>query len=149
MNHIYKGTTMNNQTEKTPSRLTALILSFAITGGAAMAAEPADLADDPRVVDAVALWSEWLEYQAATSRVPAVSFAIVHDQELIAGGAFGQANPAEDIPATTDTLYSICSISKLFTSVALMRQREAGKLRLDEAGLPWPPTETFWSLKDW
>jgi CubicO group peptidase (beta-lactamase class C family) len=97
-----------------------------------MAAEPTSLADDPRVVDAVALWSEWLAYQAATSRVPAVSFGIVHDQELIAGGAFGQANPAEDIPATTDTLYSICSISKLFTSVALMQQREAGRVRLDD-----------------
>jgi len=132
MNGIYKGTTMNNQTGKTASRLTALVLPFALTGGAAMAAEPTSLADDPRVADAVALWSEWLEYQAATSRVPAVSFGIVHDQELIAGGAFGQANPAEDIPATTDTLYSICSISKLFTSVALMQQREAGRVRLDD-----------------
>lgn len=95
-----------------------------------MAAGPTSQADDPRVADAVALWSEWVEYQAATSRVPAVWLGIVHDQQLIAGGAFGQANPAENLPATTDTLYSICSNSKLFTSVALMQQREAGKLRL-------------------
>ena len=31
-----------------------------------------------------------------------------------------------------DTIYSICSISKLFTSVAVMQQRDAGKLRLDD-----------------
>lgn len=123
---------MNKKPEKIASRLTVLMLSFALTGGTAMAAEPANLEDDPRVADAVALWSEWLEYQAATGRVPAVSFGIVHDQELIAGGAFGDANPAEALPATTDTLYSICSISKLFTAVALMQQREAGKLRLDD-----------------
>ncbi len=123
---------MNHQIQRTAKRLTALVLSFALTGGTATAAKPANLAGDPRVVDAVALWSEWLEYQAATGRVPAVSFGIVHDQELIAGGAFGEANPAEDIPATTDTLYSICSISKLFTAVALMQQREAGRVRLDD-----------------
>lgn len=123
---------MNKQAGNNASKLTGLILSFALTSAAAMAAEPTSLADDPGVIDAVALWSEWVEYQAATGRVPAVSFGIVHDQELIASGAFGQANPAEDIPATTDTLYSICSISKLFTSVALMQQRDAGKLRLDD-----------------
>lgn len=123
---------MNKQPGKTASRLTPLVLSLALTGGAATAAEPANLADDPRVADAVALWSEWLEYQAATSRVPAVSFGIVHDQELVASGAFGESNPAGGIPATTDTLYSICSISKLFTSVALMQQHEAGKLRPDD-----------------
>lgn len=123
---------MNKQSEKTSSRLAALVLSCALTGGAVAAAEPASLSADPRVVDAVALWSEWLEYQASTSSVPAVSFGIVHDQDLIAGGAFGEANPAENIPATTDTLYSICSISKLFTSVALMQQREAGEVRLDD-----------------
>jgi len=124
---------MTRHFRNTFNRLTTVLLSAALASGAAMGAEPASLADDPRVVDAVSLWSEWVEYQALTSRVPAVSFGIVHDQELIAGGAFGQANPAEDVPATTDTLYSICSISKLFTSVALMQQRDAGKVRLDDS----------------
>lgn len=43
-------------------------------------------------------------------------------------------------PATDQTVYSICSISKLFTSVAVMQQRDAGRLRLDDAAtthLPW------------
>ena len=91
------------------------------------------IADDPRVADAVRLWSEWVEYQAAMERVPAVSFGIVHDQTLIASGAFGVANAAAGVPATTETLYSICSISKLFTSIGLMQQHESGKVRLDGA----------------
>jgi len=44
MYDIYEGTTMNNQTGKTASRMSALILSFALTGGAAIAAEPTSLA---------------------------------------------------------------------------------------------------------
>lgn len=69
----------------------------------------------------------------APSASPAVSWGIVHDLALIASGAFGEANPADDQPATTETLYSICSISKLFTSIGLMQQREAGNVRLDGA----------------
>jgi len=108
----------------------AAVVVFCATLGAAQAA---GLADDPRVADAVRLWSEWVEYQAGTERVPAVSWSIVHDQQLIASGAFGEADPAEGIAATTETLYSICSISKLFTSIGLMQQREAGNVRLDGA----------------
>ena len=34
--------------------------------------------------------------------------------------------------AETGTIYSICSISKLFTSIAVLQLRDAGKLRLDD-----------------
>ena len=98
------------------------------------------IADDPRVADAVRAWMEWVEYQAAVSRVPGMSVGIVHDQELIATNAFGMADPEAGKPAEPDTLYSICSISKLFTSIAVMQQRDAGKLRLDDpvaTHLPW------------
>jgi CubicO group peptidase (beta-lactamase class C family) len=98
------------------------------------------LADDPRVADALRMWEEWVEYQATMDAVPGVSLGIVHDQELIAAGAFGFANPETQMPATPETLYSICSISKLFTSVAVMQQRDEGKLRLGDPvaeHLPW------------
>lgn len=115
-----------------PHRFATLLGAALLTGSAALADDTARIADDPRVVDAVRLWSDWLEYQAGSSRVPAVSFGIVHDQELIVRGAFGMANPADGIPASPDTLYSICSISKLFTSVGLMQQYDAGRVRLDD-----------------
>ena len=116
-------------------------LSLPVTTGAAP--EPAGtvlVAKDPRVVDAVRAWEVWVEYQAAINGVPGLSIGIVHDQELIATNAFGFANPPVLWWQRTETLYSICSISKLFTSVAVMQQRDAGKLRLDDpvAGiLPW------------
>ncbi|AKS41192.1 serine hydrolase [Wenzhouxiangella marina] len=110
-----------------------LALSVALLAVSAVQADdPRALADDPRVADAISLWSEWVAYQAGRDRVPAVSWGIVHDQDLIASGAFGLANPAEGIEATPDTLYSICSISKLFTSVGLMQRYDAGELRLDD-----------------
>lgn len=108
-------------------------LCLSVTLGAAPApAGTAPIADDPRVADAVRAWEVWVEYQGEINGVPGMSIGIVHDQELIAANAFGFSNPASAMLATTETLYSICSISKLFTSVAVMQQRDAGRLRLDD-----------------
>ncbi|MEM1412173.1 MAG: serine hydrolase [Pseudomonadota bacterium] len=120
--------------KKTSSLLRPLLLTAVAADlglSSALASETPALAEDPRVQDAVSLWSEWMRHDAAVQRVPAVSWGVVHDQELIASGAFGLANPEGGGVATPDTRYSICSISKLFTSVALMQQREAGRVRLD------------------
>lgn len=101
---------------------------------------PVQVAQDPRVASAVELARDWLEAERAYERIPGVSAAIVHDQELVFSGGFGEADVADGRAATADTLYSICSISKLFTSVAVMQQRDAGTVRLDEQVghyLPW------------
>jgi CubicO group peptidase (beta-lactamase class C family) len=82
----------------------------------------------------------WLDAQRDYDRVPGMSVIAVDDQEVLWSGAFGMANVEDQVKATPSTLYSICSISKLFTSVAIMRLYEEGKLRLDdEIGdlLPW------------
>lgn len=106
------------------------------------AAEPDTpaVASDPRVVSALELARTWLEAQRAYDQIPGVSAAIVLDQDVLWSGGFGLADQAGSRPASADTIYSICSISKLFTSVAVMRQRDAGKLRLDDSvsqHLPW------------
>ena len=59
--------------------------------------------------------------------------AQVKAEEVLWIGGFGSADVAAGRPADAGTIYSICSISKLFTSVAVMRERDAGKLSLDDA----------------
>jgi CubicO group peptidase (beta-lactamase class C family) len=116
-------------------RVAAIVLVLLATVAPVLAAEaepaPRLLRDDARVADAVAAWETWIEYQLAINRIPAASVGLVHDQELLTARGFGLANPATAEPATAETIYSICSISKLFTSVALMQLREEGKVRLD------------------
>ncbi len=96
------------------------------------ASPPALLSQDPRVASALELVRLWLEAQRAYERIPGVSAAIVHDQEVLWSGGFGQSDAASGRPATADTLYSICSISKLFTSIAVLQLRDAGRLRLED-----------------
>ncbi len=98
------------------------------------------LAEHRRVAQALELARVWLEAQRAYDQIPGVSAAIVHDQAVLWAGGYGLADLAAPRPAAADTIYSICSISKLFTAVAVMQQRDAGRLRLDDPvarHLPW------------
>jgi CubicO group peptidase (beta-lactamase class C family) len=115
----------------------ALIFLLGFAGPAAAAEK---IATDPRVKTALEAARIWLEAQRAYDRIPGVSAAIVYDQQLLWSGGYGYTDLAKKTPATAGTIYSICSISKLFTSIAVMQLRDAGKLRLDdpvEKFLPW------------
>jgi len=108
--------------------------------GAAPVVAPEALARDPRVVQALRLLEAWADTETVEKRLPGVSMAVVHDQQLLWSRGFGYAHLEPKVAATARTMYSICSISKLFTSVAVMQQRDAGKLDLDDPvakHLPW------------
>ncbi len=82
-----------------------------------MSADAQSVAGDPAVIEALEVARIWLDAQHEYEQIPAISVAIVHDQELVWSGAVGAADLDEARPVTSKTLYSICSISKLFTSV--------------------------------
>lgn len=99
-----------------------------------------EVGNDPRVRDALRLLGSWIDAQREYTPFPGISVAIVHDQELVWSTGFGYADLTEGTPATPRTVYSICSISKLFTSIATMQLRDEGLLRLDDpvsSLLPW------------
>lgn len=103
-------------------------------------AAPADLRQDARVQQAIAAYEVWLEAWRAYQGIPGLSAGIVADQELVWSVGLGYADVAGARVPDEDSIYSICSISKLFTSIAVMQQRDAGALRLDDpvaAYLPW------------
>jgi CubicO group peptidase (beta-lactamase class C family) len=109
-----------------------------------LAACPAQAAEPPRdrqsLRNELELAERWLAAQRAYDRVPGLSAAIVHDQELLWSGASGHADLAARRPAQADTIYGICSISKLFTGIAVMQLRDRGELSLDQPLaelLPW------------
>ncbi|MBW1843037.1 MAG: serine hydrolase [Deltaproteobacteria bacterium] len=84
----------------------------------------------PEVKGALGAIDAWVEGVRTYDRIPGVSVGIVHDQDLIWSKGYGYSNVESKRPADADTLYSICSISKLFTSIAIMQLRDANKLTL-------------------
>lgn len=94
----------------------------------------------PAVNSAIDLLSAWIEAQMAYKGQPGLSIGIVYDQELVWARGFGLANVQAQVPASPNTIYRIASITKLFTSTAILQLRDAGKLQLDDPlgkHLPW------------
>jgi CubicO group peptidase (beta-lactamase class C family) len=119
--------------------ITFLFFCFLIVWGYSWP-NPATGRDKVDYSEAIRIMDIWLEAQREYDRLPGISVAVVKDQELIWSKAYGMADLNKKYPSDPNTIYSICSISKLFTAIAVMQLRDAGKLRLDDRVadvLPW------------
>lgn len=100
----------------------------------------AALAEHPKVAAALTLLDLWIEEQRAHRGIPGLSIGIVQGQELLWAKGYGVADLDTGAPAAPDTLYRIGSVTKLFTSTAILQLRDRGLLRLDDPvarHLPW------------
>ena len=107
-----------------------LALGVLVSGPPSLPA--ADEPAPPTTAQALELSRLWLDAQRAYEGIPGMSAAIVHDQATLWSGGAGMADPVTNRPATAGTLYSICSVSKLFTSIGVMQLRDLGKLSLED-----------------
>jgi CubicO group peptidase (beta-lactamase class C family) len=89
-------------------------------------------AADAELEQATRLFEEWAAAKIAYEKIPGMSAGLVVDQKLVWSKGFGYEDVENRRAATADTIYGICSISKLFTAISVMQQRDAGKLRLDD-----------------
>lgn len=64
--------------------------------------------------------------------IAGVSVAIVKNGRTVLAKGYGFADLENDVPATAETVYRIGSVTKQFTSAAIMRLMEQGKLSLDD-----------------
>lgn len=78
----------------------------------------------------------------ARTGAPSASIAVVRDGRIAYEQAYGVANLETRTPASTRMRYSIGSISKQFTSAALLMLAEEGKLSLDDKVIRWLPDLT-------
>ena len=70
---------------------------------------------------------------------PSLSIAIVLDQKIIYSQAFGYADVDKKIPATTNTIYRIASMTKLFNATMLMQLAERGKVDINDPLVKYIP----------
>jgi len=113
--------------------IAAAALCMTATTTKAEEAPPAEvIVQHPEVRGALNLLDRWIDAHQSYRNVPGISVGIVLDQDLIWSKGYGYADVSRERPVDEHTLYSICSISKLFTSIALMQQRDAGRLQLDD-----------------
>ncbi|MEG0767925.1 MAG: serine hydrolase domain-containing protein, partial [Clostridia bacterium] len=72
-----------------------------------------------------------------------VSYGDAHHAVSMRSGRMREQIPvlpaSADLPVTTDTLYDLASLTKLFTGIALMQLWDAGRLRLDAPVTSYAP----------
>ncbi len=96
-----------------------------------LAASAQDLKPDYH--EALRIVDVWLDAQREFELLPGMSVSIVNDQDIIFSRGYGYADTENKVPMQPETIFSICSISKLFTSIAIMQLWEKGKIRLDDS----------------
>jgi CubicO group peptidase (beta-lactamase class C family)/D-alanyl-D-alanine dipeptidase len=73
----------------------------------------------------------WIAGEVESKGLPALSIALVDDQQIVWARGFGFADRARQVPAGAETVYRVGSVSKLFTDLALMQLVEQGRVELD------------------
>ncbi|TDC46209.1 class A beta-lactamase-related serine hydrolase [Jiangella ureilytica] len=116
-------------------------------------ADPADAGLDPNRIEAL------VERAASYTETPpgqthplysGMTVLAAHDGRVVAEDAAGWALRFADgagaelpqdewIPAATDTIYDLASVSKLFTTIVIMQQVEAGRVDLDAPVVDYLP----------
>jgi serine beta-lactamase-like protein LACTB len=85
----------------------------------------------PKYAGAVKALEAFVAREVRDKQLPALSIALVDDQQIVWAAGFGFRDPHAKLPATANTVYRVGSVSKLFTDLAVMRLVEQGALDLD------------------
>ncbi|MGI8942800.1 MAG: serine hydrolase domain-containing protein [Qipengyuania sp.] len=88
----------------------------------------------------------FLEEFRAQNSTPALSAVIVRDGRIVWEGYFGHSDDESEIPTTTDTTYSIASVTKPIAATAILAESFAGGLDLD---LPMRSDEGWEDICAW
>ena len=75
----------------------------------------------------------WIEFQMQASQQPGCMLAIAHRGRIVLERAFGVANLDRGEALTPRHRFRIASHSKSFTAAGIMKLREKGRLKLDDA----------------
>ncbi|RYY57443.1 MAG: class A beta-lactamase-related serine hydrolase [Chitinophagaceae bacterium] len=76
---------------------------------------------------------------ALSNHYPGMVYGVVVDGQLIAKGGFGYLDTEKKNPVTSSSLFRIASMTKSFTSMAILRLRDEGRLSLDDPAEKYIP----------
>lgn len=72
----------------------------------------------------------FIKNQMQKRKIPGLQLAIVRHGKIIKTGNYGLANVQDSIAVSNNTVFTINSITKAFTGIAILQLAEAGKLNL-------------------
>ncbi len=74
----------------------------------------------------------FLQKTMQAKKIPALQLAVIRGGKIVKNASYGTANLEYNVKATANSIFSINSITKAFTGVAIMQLAEAGKLSVGD-----------------
>jgi CubicO group peptidase (beta-lactamase class C family) len=127
--------------------LAPLLIATASLARAGADVPPAAFADPQRratLLQAVPRIDALMEAALREPGLPALSWALVIDGEVVHARAFGLRDVAAGAPAEVQTEFRIASMTKSFTALAVLKLRDEGKLKLDDPVATYVPELRRW-----
>lgn len=112
-----------------PTRRELVVSVAGMTGLAALGSAPVQASKRSSLRDQL---DAFIREKMERDHIPGVAVCLFSKEGIRWLGTYGWANLERRITMTADALQNICSISKTFTTTALMQQWEAGKFQLDD-----------------
>jgi len=75
---------------------------------------------------------EYLAKEMQKEKIPGLQIAVVKDSKILFSESLGIANVEFSTPVTNNTIFSINSIAKIFTAVAIMQLVEKNNLEIEK-----------------
>src|SRR4051812_46485505 len=106
-------------TARTAAAASAAMLLMTTWGGAAAVAAPATRSDGAAAV--IASYQARIPALMAEEHIPGLAVALVDGNRVVWQQGFGTTAAGGSTPVTTDTIFSVQSMSKTFTATAVMQ----------------------------
>ena len=125
-------------------RLLVSFLIFAIMLGAGACASSNHSSPSPNPPPLLsATIDNLVQSEIKQSGVPAIDVALAKKGTILYAHGYGLSNISADLPAQSDTIFEIGSITKQFTAALIMKLQEKGLLHVDDSIAPYLPQYGF------
>ncbi|HRH44298.1 MAG TPA: serine hydrolase, partial [Pyrinomonadaceae bacterium] len=108
-----------------------LLFLFPIAFSIKVQSEIFEKAPQQKYQQTIKLLDSLIQREMTDKELGGVAIALVDNQQIVWQKGFGFSNPQTKMPITTETVFRVGSVSKLFTDIAIMRLVEQGKVDLD------------------
>ena len=98
-----------------------------------------DLSKNYNIKSKIDLFDNWIKTHISYLNLCGISIAVIKDQKIIYSNNYGLINQDENIKASTDSIFKIASITKIFTSIAIVKLAEEGKIDLNDKIIKYIP----------
>jgi D-alanyl-D-alanine carboxypeptidase len=125
-------------------RLLVSLFIFAIMLGAGACASSNHSSPSPNPPPLLsATIDNLVQSEIKQSGVPAIDVALAKKGTILYARGYGLSNISADLPAQSDTIFEIGSITKQFSAALIMKLQEKGLLHVDDSIAPYLPQYGF------